>query len=167
MINGKFINTLVIIFLTGWIVSVTYLVFENHKSKIFYFNKVRLFNEFKYKKELVTQLDAIHFKNESQLDSIYAELNMMAKYKYTEERNNEINRRAELLESLRNKYADEESRLLADFDKRIYSQLNDRLKEYCNAHDIQNLFGFEPEKFDVISTNNEITDELIEFVNGK
>jgi Skp family chaperone for outer membrane proteins len=142
-----------------------YSEYQQKKSRTCFYNKVRVFNEYHYKKELVIELEKIHKRHTMELDSLQAELYVIKKQANHLTDPNEIILRETALSEKQERYSAEENELMNSYDKRIFNQLRVRIEEYCKENNIASLIAYDKESIDVIIIENDLTEEVLNYIN--
>ncbi|MBI4646914.1 MAG: OmpH family outer membrane protein [Bacteroidia bacterium] len=138
-----------------------------------YINNTRVFEEFHYKKELEKKFDAIRNTRKNLLDSLALRTELMSeKIKSKKQVSEELYLEFENMKKeyyLKKQQFDEDNNtLLNKYDNEIWMQLNQYIKEYGDLNNYKYIFGTAGLGTLMYAKESEdITDEVIEFVNKK
>ncbi|MDX2172816.1 MAG: OmpH family outer membrane protein [Bacteroidota bacterium] len=163
--NKKIIGTYIVLSFTG-ICILTYFQIINNK-KIGYVTTLKVFEEFKEKKELETKYQKIQIVKQTYLDSLKLNIQSLENgdFKKNEEKINELKKIYLLKE---NQFNQENEVLYKDYTDQIWKQLNQYIEDYGKEKKYDFLLGATGQGNIMYASDKEdLTKEIIEYVNNK
>jgi outer membrane protein len=143
------------------------------RDKQAYVDSGKLFSEFKMSKELRRQLETVRKSREGMLDSLYRAMNAYSDYlqQSKNSRKEEMDRLAMMQEEFRYKqqtFGEEQSKLLADYDGKIWSQINEYVKEFGRQNNYKVILGANGQgSLMYADEQTDITASLLEYINKR
>lgn len=168
----KIKNGLLIFILIAFVAVFSLQIYMFTQKQQAYIDIIRVFNEFKLKKELTTKLDDIQLKRNEILDSLKIRYQAtMVEFEKKDKkdvsvREIELIRQEYILKEQQFKEANEN--MSAQYNEQVWTQLNAYLKEYGEKSDYEFIFGANGQGSLIYARKDkEITEDVIRFVNGK
>ncbi|MGE3823810.1 MAG: OmpH family outer membrane protein [Bacteroidia bacterium] len=168
----KIKNGLLVVILIAFIGVLALQIFMLTEKQQAYIDIIRVFNEFKLKKELSTKLEDIQLKRTEKLDSLKIRY-QAALVEFEKKDKKEANVRE--IELIRQEYIIKEQQfkednenMSAQYNDQVWTQLNAYLKEYGEKSGYEFIFGANGQGSLIYAKKDkEITDDVIKFVNNK
>lgn len=161
-----------LVFVTGVALVVAFSSCTTPSAKQSYVDLNRLYNEFEYRKILESQLKKSLSVEQQRLDSLGLEIETFERkaqsVQITESQ-------AQSYYSLKSRFNDHqhdfnemEQELVEQYDAKLWSQLNQYVKDYCSANEVDFLFGANGSGVIMYADSSlDVTDNLIEYANRR
>jgi outer membrane protein len=133
----------------------------------------KLFAEFRMSKELRKQLEAVQKKREGILDSMYRGMNSYNEYlqQNKNKTKEELDRLALMQEELHYRqqtFQEEQGKLLAEYDGRIWAQINEYVKEFGKKNNYKVILGANGQgSLMYADEQTDITKPVLEYLNDR
>lgn len=155
------------IFITLLLLTGVALFFLNKEKKVAYVTTMKVFEEFKMKKEIELKYQKIQIMKQTYLDSIRLEIRSLETTRKPEDelRWNELKKLYLIKED---QFNQENELLYKDFTEQIWKQLNQYVEDYGKENKYDFLFGAAGQGNIMYANDKEDkTKEVIEYVNKK
>jgi len=124
-----------------------------------------LFENFEYKKQLEKDFEKVIAYRRKEMDSLEYDYNQFG---LSGGDNKQLEDKGNYLYNKKKEFQEANVALSQDFDKKIYKQLKQYIKEYAKIHDVELVIGEVEENLNVIGKGEDnINKEMLDFVNKK
>ncbi len=142
----------------------------SQKEKNVYLDTAEVFNGFKLQKELRTKLENVQSARQAILDSIQLRLTAISSSSDFDPQNpgEEFFSLRGLYQQRQKQFEEDNQRLSNEYDRQIWNQLNQYVKDYGKEHNYTIIFGANGQgNIMYASETRDITKELIDYINNK
>ncbi|MBP6303035.1 MAG: OmpH family outer membrane protein [Bacteroidia bacterium] len=159
---------LYVLILSCW----AYVVLGNKQEHVAYVNTPKLFKEFLLTKKLEMQLTEITSRRKSSLDSMIISLGVLNEQVKKAKENVELTSRLQSGKAYymqQNEFFSQDNeRIKAEYDKQIWNQLNQYIKDYGIKHHFDMIIGADGSGSLMYADSRlDITDQVVEYSNNR
>lgn len=159
---------LYVLILSCW----AYVVLGNKQERVAYVNTPKLFKEFLLTKKLEMQFSEITGKRKSSLDSMIISLEVLNEQVKKAKENVDLTSRLQSGKAFyiqQNEFFSQDNeRIKAEYDKQIWNQLNQYIKDYGIKHHLDMIIGADGSGSLMYADSRlDITDQVVEYSNNR
>lgn len=143
------------------------------KEKYVYINSGKVFSEFKMSKELFKQLDDVQKTRQHILDSLYRNIQQYSQYLQENKisdpvKINQLAMGQEEFQYKQHMFEEENSKLIAEYNEKIWSQINGYIAEYGKEHHYTFILGASGQgNLMYADENKEVTEDVLNYINKR